>query len=176
MRFVVSGGAPLLASCAPSALSLRRKRAQKSPAHGAAARLVVSGSVMMAALTTTAPASAPSRNIVTPVDDEGMVLWSSAPYRIASRSVLCDCDAGAWVAHKQATADAGTVAPHLGGTWQPILTWQQALERFQRADARLYITGTEHRLVRDDRRPGSTVVQPSRVQKKKKATPSRQAI
>ena len=90
-----------------------------------------------------------------PVDDEGMVLWSSAPYRIASRSVLCDCDAGAWVAHKQAAADAGTVAPHLGGTWQPILTWQQALERYQRADARLYITGTEHRLVCDDRRPGS---------------------
>ena len=25
-----------------------------------------------------------------PVDDEGIVLWSEAPYRIASRSVLCD--------------------------------------------------------------------------------------
>lgn len=90
-----------------------------------------------------------------PVDDEGIVLWSAAPYRIASRSVLCDCDAGAWIAHKQATADAGTVAPHLGGTWRPILTWQQALERFQRADARLYITGSDYRLNTDDRRQGS---------------------
>lgn len=79
-----------------------------------------------------------------PVEDDGTVRWDWPPYRIASRSVLCDCTKGRLIKAKQSGGDSGST-----------LTVDEALQRFQRADSRLYVTGTDYRYHRHDRHPRS---------------------
>lgn len=77
--------------------------------------------------------------------------WDGEPYRVARRSVLCDCAMGAHIMHRQHSAEAPPHHP----TWQATLTWREAHERFQRHDARLFITGTDWRENALDRNPRS---------------------
>jgi hypothetical protein len=78
-----------------------------------------------------------------PTDGDGAVRWDLPPYRIASRSVLCDCTKGRLIKAKQSGSDSGTT-----------LTVEDAQRIFQRADSRLYITGTDWRYHPHDRKPG----------------------
>jgi hypothetical protein len=85
----------------------------------------------------------------------GAVDWNAAPYRIGQRRVLCDCEKGQWIAHQHQTMDRATLPHHIAKEWQPTLTVDQAWDAFQRHDARVYVTGSDHRLHHHDRRPGS---------------------
>jgi len=84
---------------------------------------------------------------------EGMVRYDLPPYRIGSRKVLCDCSKGDWIARQQGTVDR-TKMPHVED-WQPTLTIKQALQRFERRDGVLYITGSTQRAHDHDVRSGS---------------------
>ena len=82
----------------------------------------------------------------------GLVLWDEKPYRISGpRIILCDCNKGRLIAAQQSSASVDT-NDHV---WTPTPTMEQALKAFGRPDARLFITGSDPRLVTDDRRKGS---------------------
>lgn len=85
----------------------------------------------------------------------GVVDWNGHPYRIGMRRCLCDCEKGKWIAHQHSLVDKDTLPPHVQKTWAPTLTCDQAFDAFSRADARVYITGSDLRLHRHDVRPGS---------------------
>ena len=85
---------------------------------------------------------------------DGSVNWHAEPYRIASRLVLCDCELGRWIAHGHQTVDRDRMPKD----WSPTITCEQALQVFQRHDARLYLSGStqpHHRFRPEDARTSS---------------------
>ena len=85
---------------------------------------------------------------------DGSVDWYAEPYRIASRLVLCDCELGRWIAHGHETCDRDRMPKD----WAPTVTCEQALQIFQRHDARLYLSGStqpRHRFRPEDARTSS---------------------
>ena len=86
--------------------------------------------------------------------EDGLIQWQAAPYRVAHRLVLCDCSLGRWIAHQHQTADKD----RLPKSWQPTLTLKQALQKFVRDDALLFVSGSADAAQRyraEDARPQS---------------------
>lgn len=77
-----------------------------------------------------------------PVDEDGIVRWELPPRRVGQRRVLCDCNKGRLISIQQRSVEK---APQHASGWSPTLTLEEAEQRFQRADARLYITGSDSR-------------------------------
>lgn len=75
----------------------------------------------------------------------GEIDWSAEPYRVASRKVLCDCELG----------ERRRMAHAVNPDSQAPVSVSEVWDRFGRPDCRLYVTGTEYRMVADDARPGS---------------------
>lgn len=77
--------------------------------------------------------------------ETGEIAWDAEPYRVASRKILCDCVLGARRQMAHSLVEGGQAPVSVSDAWQ----------RFGRLDCRLYITGSEYRMVEADTRPGS---------------------
>jgi hypothetical protein len=86
-----------------------------------------------------------------PRGDDGAVVWTADPHRIGQRLVLCSCTKGEHTHQGQSRVSMESMPKG----WQPTLTIERALHVFRRDDARLWITGTDHRACARDADPRS---------------------